>query len=171
MIAAQPELNVPMTPNDRVVRGVGVAVLRALGRIPLGGLSGRVVARLEGDVVVAGLPPALLELEADRRDDLLGLVPRRALEREVGGEQVIGIALALVLERRARGRRQRRHLGAAPVVVATTAGSDERERGNDQRECGEHTLLCSQPVLLTSIHPVAHRLSRRARASSALSAT
>ncbi len=56
MIAAQPELNVPISAVDARVLGVGVRVLAALARIPLRRLGGRVVAGLEADVDVPGLP-------------------------------------------------------------------------------------------------------------------
>ena len=59
-----------MTPTTFSFAGVGLGVRRALARVPLAGLRRRVVARLVGDVVVAGLPVLLLEEEADRLDDL-----------------------------------------------------------------------------------------------------
>src|SRR5687768_18180714 len=50
-------------------------------------LSGRVVARLVGDVVIARLEVRLLEEVANRLHDLNRLGARRALEREVGRDQ------------------------------------------------------------------------------------
>ena len=65
--------------DDLVVAGICVRVLGALARLPLAGLRSRVVARLVGDVVVAGLPALLVEQEPDRADDLDRLRPGRAL--------------------------------------------------------------------------------------------
>ena len=152
MICAHPELNVPMTRDHRVVRRIRVAVLRALARVPLRGLRGRVVARLEADVVVAGLPFTLLELVADRRDDLLGLRARRALEREVGRQDVIGIAFALVLESpctttTARASTSPPPSSPPPQPAATRASSRDQQRERNERASLSH----SQPVLLTLI--------------------
>ena len=69
--------------DDGLVVRVGVAVRRALARVPLAGLGGRVVAGLVADRLVAGLEVVLLQLELDRLDHLLGLRPAGALERQV----------------------------------------------------------------------------------------
>ena len=134
--------------DHRVVRGIGVPVLRALGRIPLRSLSGRVVARLEGDVVVAGLPTALLELELNRRDDLLGLRARRALEREVRCQDVVGVAFALVLERSRtrttaapsprRPRRRRRRSLQRRAPAQRSAARVRRAHSSLQSTCPPH---------------------------------
>src|SRR5262249_20589797 len=79
----------------------------ALPGVPAGGLRRCIVTGLVADLVVAGLPVLLLQLELDRSDDLLRLRARRALEREVRRDEVVGIAVALVLDGGARGRWQR----------------------------------------------------------------
>ena len=128
-----------------VVRRVVVGVLRALARVPLAGLGGCVVARLEADVVVAGLVLAIRELLADRVVDLQRLRARGALQRQIGSDDVIRVPVALVLDRRARRRRKR--LGRLAAVVPTAARRDERE--GDDEQTGEE-----QPIPLElQAHP------------------
>jgi hypothetical protein len=100
-------------------------------------------------VLVAGLPTAGLELEADRFDDLQGLGSRRALERQVGRDQDVGIAVALVFDVGAAGRWQRLDVtGAASaaargrvaastaraVVVAATTCGDKGESADQHHQ-------------------------------------
>jgi hypothetical protein len=131
--------------HEALVARVGVRVLAALARIPLAGLRRRVVAGLVRHVEVAGLPVALLKQVADRADDLAGLRPCRALQRQVGRDQHVRIPLALVLEVATRGGRQRLDrtasaaasafgATAALIVAAATAGRGERKRTDQERE-------------------------------------
>ncbi len=59
-------------------------------------------------------------------------VARRALEREVGRQDVVRVPVALVLDRRTRRRRQ--CLGRPAARVATAACRDEREGGDEQAD-------------------------------------
>ena len=97
--------------DDRVVVDVGAGVLGALRLVPLAGGGGRVVERLELDVVVAGLVVGLLEDELDRADHLLGLHAVRALQRQVGDD----------LER------------ASPPPLAVAAAARENHGQRDER--------------------------------------
>ena len=159
-----------MTATTFSLRGVRLRVRRALAGVPLARLRGRVVARLVGDVVVAGLVVRLLEEVANRLHDLDRLRARRSLEREVGREQHVGIAFAFVLDRRARGRRQRLDARAAPtgslsrrasaslVVVAATPCREQCEHGDRQGQNAPPTTLSGNHQLSP---PPSYGLARR----------
>src|SRR5207237_8881466 len=83
---------------ELLVLRVVVRVRRALARIPLAGLGGRVVAGLVGERVAPGLPAVLLEDEGDRLRHLDRLRTPGALERQVGRDEDLPAA---VLDRRA----------------------------------------------------------------------
>ena len=148
--------------DDLLVAGIGLRVRRALARVPLARLSGRVVARLVGDVVVAGLEVRLLEEVADRLHDLDRLRTRRALEREVGRDQNVRLAFAFVLDRRARARRQRldaaratRGLGGRTVpalfVVAAATRRNEREHRDEQGQNAQPSTSTGIQLLSSSV--------------------
>src|SRR5204862_6716183 len=92
--------------DQALVPDIGVRVRTALGRIPLRELSRRVVAGLECDLELPGLPVLLLQDVRDRLVHLDGLLARTADERQVGSDQVVRFAVALVLQRVARGSGQ-----------------------------------------------------------------
>ncbi len=142
--------------DELLVAGIGLRVRRALARVPLAGLRRGVVTRLVGDVVIARLEVRLLEEVPNRLHDLGRLRPRRTLEREVRREQHVRLALAFVLDRRARARRQRldarasatRGLGrrapvttALVVVVASATRRKDREHGDEQGQNAQPTTL------------------------------
>src|ERR671931_1661137 len=97
----------PDDADHLLVVGVGMAVRRALARVPLAGLRRRVVTRLVADVVGARLEVVLLQDELDRLRHLDRLRPARALERQIGRDDVVRLRAALVdalAGRRRQGR-------------------------------------------------------------------
>ena len=84
--------------DDALVLRVCLRVRRALLRRPRAFLRGRIVARLVTDLVLAGLEVVLLEHELDRFRHLHGLRAAGALQRQVGGDDVVGATPAFVVD-------------------------------------------------------------------------
>src|SRR5205814_9277531 len=122
-------------------------------------------ARLEGDLVLAGLPVLLLQNVGDRLVHLHGLLPRAADQRQVGRDQVIGLAGPPVLNGATGGRRQCGHaLAAASATALLAPSAAARRREGQQADSDEeysHRQTFLQLFLLRSPDvPLADRLRR-----------
>src|SRR6185437_15452560 len=110
----------------------------ALRRVPLGQLRRCVVASLEGDLVLAGLPVLLVEDVGDRLVHLCRLLPRPSDERQVRGDQMIGLTRAVVLHRGAGRRGQSCDPVASPsTAAALLASSSAPCRGEGEPSGGD----------------------------------
>ena len=150
MILAQPELNVPRTPITDLFDGVEVRVRRALRRVPAAGLRGRVVTGLIADLVRAGLPSLLRKRPDHRARDLHGLVPDRALQRQVRRNDVVRASGPLVDDGAARRRRERCDARRRAPCAARVAGGDGGDHDGhpeqcQQREPSTHSPSSSDP--------------------------
>src|SRR5262249_36833876 len=142
-----------------------VRVGAALRRVPLRELRRGVVAGLEGDLELAGLPVLLLQHVRDRLRHLDGLRPRTADERQVCRDQVISLAGPPVLDGATGGRRQCGHALAAASAAALLASSAAARRREGQQPDGDeeysHRQTFLQLFLLRSPDvPLADRLRR-----------
>ena len=113
--------------DDRRILSVRVGVRRACRRVPRSGLRRRVVAGLEGDGVLAGLPTGLLEDHLDRLVHLRRLVRRRSVERQIRRDQELATRVHHRLARggvdRRRGTPSSSGPAARTVVAARTASA------------------------------------------------
>ena len=96
--------------------------------------------------------------EPDRRDDLLGLRPRRPLEHEVGGHDVVGVSVALVLDSGACRRRQ--GFRGAAAAAPSAARRDEARRATTKRPARSTPLFLSFKLLLLRGGPRPARAGR-----------
>src|SRR6266508_2672730 len=99
-------------------------------RVRAPGLCGRVVTGLVADRLAAGLVVVLLENEVDSVCHLRRQRPVRSLERQVGGDQEVWLAVSPIAYWSARGRRKRGRFFAstASAAPAATCGYESGER-------------------------------------------
>lgn len=134
MSLAQPVLKVRIDTDHGLLGRVRLGVRGALGGVPLAGLRGRVVAGLVADLPLARGELPLGEDELDRLRHGDGLCAARALERQVGRDDDVGRAGALVVDGAARRRREG---GRGLLLGGCSACARRRHEGDGGREHGD----------------------------------